>query len=97
MIAPPLAVESAWLFVNDEVPIVADPVPMPPGNANAKIRRSKPPPPALSEAAVLRLKVDPATVKIPVAAVCVGADGVNITPPPLPASEFPVLVLVRSV
>src|SRR5215510_4233879 len=97
MMPPPLAVESAWLFEKVEVPIFADPVPMPPGDANAKTSRSKPAPPALGEDAVLRLKVDPATVRIPVAAVWAGADGVNITPPPLPAFKFAVLVLVRSV
>jgi hypothetical protein len=37
------------------------------------------------DAAVLRLKVDPVTVKTPVDAMCRGADGVNIRPPPLPA------------
>src|SRR5215210_6197597 len=97
MIPAPFAVPSAWLFEKVEVPIVADPVPMPPGDPKAKIRRSAPPPPALGEDAVLRLKVEPATVKIPVDAVCCGADGVNVTPPPLPACEFPVVVLVRSV
>ena len=84
MIPPPFAVPSAWLFEKVEVPIVAEPVPMPPGAANAKINRSAPPPPALGDAAVLRLKVEPVTVKTPVDAVCVGADGVNIRPPPLP-------------
>src|SRR5215213_5043017 len=96
IIPAPFAVPSAWLLEKVEVPIVADPVPIPPGAAKAKISRSAPPPPALGEDAVLRLKVDPATVKIPVAAVCCGADGVNVTPPPLPACKLPVLVLVRS-
>jgi hypothetical protein len=67
------------------VPKVADPVPMPPGAPNATITRSAPPPPAVRDEAVLRLKVDPLTVKTPVDAVCRGADGVNIRPPPLPA------------
>src|ERR1044072_3776952 len=77
MMPPPLAVPNAWLFEKVEVPIVADPGPMPPGEAKAKTNKSAPAPPAASEAAVLRLKVDPATVKIPVDAVCCGADGVN--------------------
>ena len=82
---PPPFPGLATLFEKVDVPIVADPVPPPPGAANAKTRRSAPPPPELIEPAVLRLKVEPLTVMMPVAAVCCGADGVNITPPPLPA------------
>src|ERR1043165_7959292 len=85
MMPPPLAVPSAWLFEKVEVPKVADPVPMPPGEPNAAITRSAPPPPAVRDEAVLRLKVVPVTVRMPVDAVCAGADGVNIRPPPLPA------------
>src|SRR6185436_12886422 len=85
------------LFEIVEVPIVAEPVPPPPGAAKPKTSRSKPPPPEPIEPAVLRLKVDPLTVSMPVAAVCCGAEGVNMTPPPLPACKFAVLVLVRSV
>ena len=73
MMPPPLAVPSAWLFEKVVVPKVADPVPMPPGAPNAAITRSAPPPPAVRDEAVLRLKVDPLTVKMPVDAVCVGA------------------------
>src|SRR5688572_31812406 len=85
MIPPPFPVPNTWLFEKVVVPIDAEPVPIPPGAANANTRRSAPPPPALGEAAVLRLNVVPAVVKIPVEAVCAGADGVNVTPPPLPA------------
>src|SRR5215208_614496 len=70
MMPPPFPVPNAWLFEKVEVPIVADPVPMPPGDANAKTNRSAPAPPALGEAAVLRLKVDQLTVRMPVDAVC---------------------------
>src|SRR5690242_5422245 len=83
-IAPPFP-GFAWLFENVEVPIVTDPEPNEPGEANAKFTRSTPPPPEPTEPAVLRLKVVPLTVRIPVDAECCGADGVNITPPPLPA------------
>ena len=68
------------------MPIDAVPEPMPPGDANAKIKKSAPPPPI--PAAVLRLKVDPVTVKVPVPPVCCGEDGVYVTPPPLPACRF---------
>ena len=60
---PPPVPGLAELFENVEVPIVAEPVPPPPGAANAKVTRSTPPPPALIEPAVLRLKVDPLTVR----------------------------------
>src|SRR5215213_2751513 len=79
---PPLPVPSDWLFEKVEVLIVADPVPPPPGAANPNVSRSAPPPPMPPE--VLRLNVEPVTVRIPVAAVCIGADGVNVMPPPLP-------------
>ena len=82
---PPPFPGLAALLENVEVPIVADPVPPPPGAANAKTSRSAPPPPEPIEPAVLRLNVEPVTVRMPVAAVCCGADGVNIMPPPLPA------------
>src|SRR5215208_3332649 len=64
MMPPPLAVPSAWLFEKVDVPKVADPVPMPPGAPNATITRSAPPPPAVRDAAVLRLKVEPVTVRM---------------------------------
>src|ERR1041385_6680649 len=41
---PPPFPTVAWLFEKLEVPIVADPVPPPPGAAKAKISRSAPPP-----------------------------------------------------
>ena len=82
---PPPVPGLAALFEKVEVPIVAEPVPPPPGAANAKVNISAPPPPELIEPAVLRLKVEPLTVMMPVDAVCCGAEGVNITPPPLPA------------
>src|SRR6185369_351759 len=65
---PPLAVPSAWLFEKVDVPIDALPEPMPPGAANAKTRKSAPPPPI--PAAVFRLKVEPETVKVPVPPAC---------------------------
>ena len=92
---PPLHVPRAWLFEKVDVPIEAVPEPIPPGDANAKINKSTPPP--ASPAAVLRLKVDPVIVKVPLPPVCAGDDGVYVMPPPLPACEFAVLVLVRSV
>src|SRR5215216_1775392 len=66
MSPPPLAVPNAWLFEKVDVLIDAVPEPMPPGAANAKINTSAPPPPALPELEVLRLKVDPVIVKVPV-------------------------------
>src|ERR1043165_2961595 len=71
---PPLAVPNAWLFEKVEVPIEAVPEPMPPGNATFSNNTSTPPPPI--PAAVLRLKVDPVTVSVPVPPVCAGEDGV---------------------
>ena len=71
MIPPPFAAE---LFEKVEVPIDAEPEPIPPGAAKAKIKRSAPPPPIPAD--VLRLKVDPVTVKVPVPPVCCGDDGV---------------------
>ncbi len=56
---PPPFPGMAWLFEKVEVPIVAEPVPPPPGAANAKVSRSAPPPPEPIEPAVLRLKVEP--------------------------------------
>ena len=90
-IPPPFA---AVLFEKVEVPIDADPEPIPPGAAKAKIKRSAPPPPIPVD--VLRLKVDPVIVRVPVPPVCAGDDGVYVMPPPLPACEFAVVVLVRS-
>ena len=92
---PPLAVPRPWLFEKVDVPMDAVPEPMPPGAANAKINKSAPPPPI--PAAVLRLKVDPVTVRVPVPPACCGEDGVYVTPPPLPACRLAAVVLVRSV
>src|ERR1044072_3712630 len=86
---------TAWLFENVEVPIDADPEPMPPGEENAKINKSAPPPPI--PAAVLWIKVDPETVNVPIPPMCFGDEGVYAMPPPLPACVFPVFVLLRSV
>src|SRR6185369_5396792 len=81
---PPPFPGLAELFEIVEVPIVAEPVPPPPGAAKPKTNRSKPPPPEPIDPAVFRLIVDPLIVSMPVAAVCCGAEGVNMTPPPLP-------------
>jgi hypothetical protein len=91
-IPPPFA---AVLFEKVEVLIEAEPLPMPPGEANAKISKSAPPPPIPAD--VLRLKVDPVTVKVPEPPACCGDEGVYVIPPPLPVWTFPVLVLLRSV
>ena len=100
MIAPPLplfAAPAASLLMNVEVEIVADPVPMPPGIAKARITRSAPPPPAAPDRARLWLKVVPETVNMPVDAVCIGADGVNTMPPPLCCSRLEFATVSRSV
>ena len=81
---PPPFPGLAVLLEKVEVPIVADPEPNPPGDAKAKTSRSAPPPPDPIEPAVFRLIVVPVIVRMPVAAVCCGADGVNMMPPPLP-------------
>src|SRR5687767_8428537 len=73
--ASPPATPVAELFRNVEVPKLAEPVPMPPGAAKAKVSRSAPPPPMPDDA--FRWKVVPVTVRIPVEAVCRGADGVK--------------------
>src|ERR1051325_1892121 len=80
-IAPPLPVLNAWLFEKAVVPKDAFPEPIPPGDANARMYRSAPAPPAPNP--VLRLNVDPVTVKNPVPPVCFGEDGEKLTPPPL--------------
>src|SRR3954452_8273135 len=72
MMPPPEPV--AWLFEKVDVPNDALPEPVPPGDANAKMYRSAPPPP--TPAAVLPVTVDPVTVRMPVPPVCIGDDGV---------------------
>src|SRR5687768_4665326 len=74
--------------------MLADPVPIPPGEAKAKIIMSNPPPPIPN--AVLRLVVLPVTVRVPVPPVCAGDDGVYATPPPLPVVKFAMFTFVRS-
>ena len=71
-IPPPLPV--AVLFEIVDVLMLAEPDPIPPGEAKANMYRSKPPPPMPDE--VLRLTVVPVTVRVPVPPVCIGEEGV---------------------
>src|SRR5215212_358522 len=92
-IPPPLPAVAELLEIVD-VLMFAEPEPMPPGAANAKIIMSNPPPPI--PPAVLRLIVLPVTVRVPVPPVWAGDDGVYATPPPLLVAKFAMSTLVRS-
>jgi hypothetical protein len=74
-IAPPDA-DVAWLLENVDVAKLTDPLPIPPGDANARIVTSAAPPPEPVDAAVLLLNVVPVTVNVPVPPVCMGEEGV---------------------
>ena len=82
------------MFEIVDVLMFAEPEPIPPGAAKAKIIMSNPPPPI--PPAVLRLIVLPVTVRVPVPPVCAGDEGVYATPPPLLVAKFPMSTLVRS-
>lgn len=62
------------LFEKVDVPIDAVPEPMPPGEANAEVSRSNPPP--LIPIDTLRVTVVPVTVSVPVPPICFGEEGV---------------------
>src|SRR4051794_22464760 len=87
MMAPPLALV-AWLLAKLDPEMFTVPLPVPPGVANASWTMSIAPPPQQIEAAVLRVNAESVTVMTPVPPVCMGDEGVYITPPPLVKEWF---------
>src|SRR4030095_5101468 len=80
MIAPPL--EPLFCEKVQVLKLAEPPVANPPGAPKAKINVSAPPPPM--PVAEFRLNVVPVTTMSPVPPICVGEEGVKVTPPPLP-------------